>query len=77
MLVMNVPTIGSLAGEGTISPKGEMNFTMLAKLSGGALAATTGTMARGGVVRADERHSVSNSGDDEQSVVCAGHGPRR
>jgi AsmA protein len=46
MLVMNVPTIGSLAGEGTISPKGEMNFTMLAKLSGGALAAPTGTMAR-------------------------------
>jgi AsmA protein len=46
MLVMNVPTIGSLAGEGTISPKGEMNFTMLAKLSGSALAAPTGTMAR-------------------------------
>jgi AsmA protein len=46
MLVMNVPTIGSLAGEGTISPKGEMNFTMLAKLSSGALAAPTGTMAR-------------------------------
>ena len=46
MLVMNVATIGSLAGEGTISPKGEMNFTMLAKLSSGTMAAATGTMAR-------------------------------
>jgi AsmA protein len=46
MLVMNVPTIGSLAGEGTISPKGEMNFTMLAKLSSDAAAAATGTAAR-------------------------------
>jgi AsmA protein len=46
MLVMNVPTIGSLGGEGTISPKGAMNFTMLAKLSSGALANATGTAAR-------------------------------
>lgn len=46
MLIMNVPTIGSLTGEGTISPKGAMNFVMLAKLSSGALATATGTMAR-------------------------------
>jgi AsmA protein len=46
MLVMNVPTIGSLTGDGTISPKGAMDFVMLAKLSAGASGATTGTMAR-------------------------------
>jgi len=46
MLNMNVPTIGSLTGDGTISPKGAMDFVMLAKLSSGALATSTGTMAR-------------------------------
>jgi AsmA protein len=46
VLTMTVPTIGSLDGEGTISPKGGMNFTMLAKLSSGATGAATGTMAR-------------------------------
>jgi AsmA protein len=46
MLNMNVPTIGSLTGDGTISPKGAMDFVMLAKLSGGAAGAAGGTMAR-------------------------------
>jgi AsmA protein len=46
MLNLNVPTIGTLTGDGTISPKGAMNFVMLARLSSGALATATGTMAR-------------------------------
>jgi AsmA protein len=46
MLNLNVPTIGALTGDGTISPKGAMNFAMLARLSSGALATATGTMAR-------------------------------
>jgi AsmA protein len=46
MLTMNVPTIGSLTGDGTISPKGAMDFVMLAKLSGGSAGAAGGTMAR-------------------------------
>jgi AsmA protein len=46
MLTLNVPTIGVLTGDGTISPKGAMNFTMLAKLSSGAAGAATGVVAR-------------------------------
>jgi AsmA protein len=46
MLTMNVPTIGSLTGDGTISPKGAMDFVMLAKLSSGAAGAASGTLAR-------------------------------
>jgi AsmA protein len=45
-LTLNVPTIGVLTGDGTISPKGAVNFTMLAKLSSGALGAATGAVAR-------------------------------
>jgi AsmA protein len=45
-LTLNVPAIGVLTGDGTISPKGAMNFTMLAKLSSGALGTATGTVAR-------------------------------
>jgi AsmA protein len=46
MLNLNVPTIGALTGDGTISPKGAMNFIMLAKLSSGAMGAATGAVAR-------------------------------
>jgi AsmA protein len=46
MLMLNVPTIGVLTGDGTISPKGAMNFTMLAKLSSGAMGTATGAVAR-------------------------------
>jgi AsmA protein len=46
MLTMNVPTIGTLTGDGTISPKGAMDFDMLAKLSSGAMSSATGTVAR-------------------------------
>src|SRR4029077_9379688 len=46
MLTLNVPTIGTLTGDGTISPKGAMNFAMLAKLSSGAVSNATGTFAR-------------------------------
>ena len=46
MLNLNVPTIGLLTGDGTISPKGAMNFAMLARLSSGALSTATGTVAR-------------------------------
>jgi AsmA protein len=46
MLILNVPTIGVLTGDGTISPKGAMNFTMLAKLRSGALGTATGAVAR-------------------------------
>ena len=46
MLNLNVPTIGMLTGDGTISPKGAMNFAMLARLSSGAVATATGTVAR-------------------------------
>jgi len=46
MLDMNVPAIGTLTGDGTISPKGVMDFTMLAKLSSTAMASATGTVAQ-------------------------------
>jgi AsmA protein len=46
MLNLNVPTIGTLTGDGTISPKGAMNFVMLARLSSNALATATGTVSR-------------------------------
>ena len=46
MLTLTVPTIGTLTGDGTISPKGAMNFMMLAKLRNGALGTATGTVAR-------------------------------
>jgi AsmA protein len=46
MLMLNVPAIGVLTGDGTISPKGAMNFVMLAKLSSGAMGAATGAVAR-------------------------------
>src|SRR5262249_39602504 len=48
MLNLNVPTIGILTRDGTISPKGAMNFAMLARLSSGALSTATGTGARAG-----------------------------
>jgi AsmA protein len=35
---MVVPSIGTLTGEGTISPQGALNFPMLAKLRNGAIA---------------------------------------
>jgi len=46
MLDMNVPAIGTLTGDGTISPAGAMDFKMLAKLSTSASASATGAMAR-------------------------------
>jgi AsmA protein len=46
MLTLNVPTIGTLTGDGTISPKGAMDFAMLAKVSTSAAANATGTVAR-------------------------------
>jgi AsmA protein len=46
MLETNVPTIGTLAGEGTISPAGAMDFRMLAKLASSAAANATGAAAR-------------------------------
>jgi len=47
MLQMSVPTIGTLAGDGTISPAGAMDFTMLAKLASSAMStASTGAVGR-------------------------------
>ena len=39
------PAIGTLTGSGTIAPKGDMNFTMLAKLTGPAGASQVSRVA--------------------------------
>lgn len=45
-LNMIAPAIGTLTGDGTIAPKGAMEFKMLAKLKSGAAGVATGSMAR-------------------------------
>jgi AsmA protein len=49
MLNMNVPSIGTLTGDGTITPAGAIDFAMLAKPKSGELAPAA---AGGGVARA-------------------------
>ncbi|HVZ23869.1 MAG TPA: hypothetical protein VG871_22500, partial [Vicinamibacterales bacterium] len=45
-LSLVVPSIGTMTGDGSISPQGAMDFAMLAKLREGAVPAATGTVAR-------------------------------
>ena len=73
---LTIPALGTVTGNGTISPAGALDYKMNASLSGGAVAGLT---QLAGIGRQGRRHSLLHPGHNLGSEIRAGregHGRR-